>query len=122
MPKRNAKTKKANVYECKHFKFKYDEYEKWCFCHNHDLPFDECPCPQPEAMKFCPGFKRGKLLGKFDKDDSESEKERYAKKFEDEIKGVIADLEVEIPRKQRTLDKLRELMGKPRSGGAGKRN
>jgi hypothetical protein len=65
--------KKTKVYECKFFKYEYDEYDKYRWCRNDTIPCRECPCDKKYAMSGCPGYKKGRFLGSWELQDWEKD-------------------------------------------------
>ena len=80
--------KKTRVYECAHYEFDYDDLGKWHWCHNRDIPCQECNVGRSfYCQKFCPGYKKGKLKGSWVISDWEKEEvEEYRTKLVNEAK------------------------------------
>lgn len=81
--------KKTRVYECAHYEFDYDDLGKWHWCHNRDIPCQECNVGRGfYCQKFCPGYKKGKLKGSWVISDWEKEEaEEFKKNIEQERKN-----------------------------------
>jgi hypothetical protein len=111
MAEKRKKHKKVKVYECKHFKSDTDDFSRWIHCRNRDLPWNQCICENVYARKLCPCFKRGALLGEFDR-LPEINTDEWKEKFANEFRSAIKELEWEIEDKQETLDILKKRMEK----------
>lgn len=58
------KTKKTRVYECAYYEFEYDDFGKYCICHNQNIPRNECNVGRGfYCQQFCPGYRKGRLRG-----------------------------------------------------------
>jgi len=77
------KPKKESVYECAHFEYEYDDFGKYCWCHNEKSGTNECDCDRIYAQQFCPFYKKGKLRGKWVISDEDiNAAEEFKKQFE----------------------------------------
>ncbi len=79
-----TKEKKTKVYECAHYEFDYDDLGKYYWCHNGDIPCQECNAGRGiYCQKFCPGYKKGNLRGswvisEWEKKDADEYKKKIA--------------------------------------------
>ena len=60
MRAKKQKSKKTRVYECEHFEFEYDGFDKYCWCHNPKNPDRMCDVQWKVCAKFCPYFSKKK--------------------------------------------------------------
>lgn len=68
MPKTKSmkhKDNKTKVYECAHYEYEYDGFDKYAWCHCKESGHRECPCDIIYAMQFCPCYKQGNLHGEW---------------------------------------------------------
>ena len=76
--------KKTNVYKCAYWEDEYDDLGKYYWCRNTDIPSHECNVPGRGfyCQQFCPGYKKGACLGKWEISDWEKqEAEEYKEKM-----------------------------------------
>ncbi len=69
MPKTKSmkqKDNKTKVYECAHYEYEYDGFDKYAWCHCRESGYRECPAEQIYAMQFCPCYKQGNLRGEWE--------------------------------------------------------
>ena len=85
--------KKTKVYECYHYEFDYDDLGKYCWCHNRDIPCQECNVGKGfYCQQFCPGYKKGNLKGSWVISDWEKDE---AKKFKAKMVNKAKEKEAE---------------------------
>lgn len=111
MAEKKKKHKKVKVYECKHFKSDSDDFSRWIHCRNRVLPWNRCICESVYARKLCPCFKRGVLLGEFDR-FPEINADEWKEKFSTAFNTEIGELEYEISNKRKILKILKKKMEK----------
>ena len=84
--------KKTEVYECKHFEYECDGFEKYCWCHNRESKTPVCNSVRIYAQQFCPFYERGNLRGKWVIDESDMEAARkFAKQMNPFLNAVIKE-------------------------------
>lgn len=49
---------KQTFYLCKYFKYEYDDFGKYCWCHNPKSNKRECDVDYKFCMRFCPYYKK----------------------------------------------------------------
>lgn len=79
---------KTKVYECAHYEYEYDGFDKYAWCHCQESCHRECPAKQIYSMQFCPCYKQGNLRGKWVVSENEIEiAEDFRKQMEQERKN-----------------------------------
>ena len=91
MPKTKSmeqKDNKTKVYECAHYEYEYDGFDKYAWCKYRESGHRECPAEQIYSMQFCPCYKQGNLRGEWVVSANEIEiAEDFRKQMEREQKG-----------------------------------
>lgn len=56
---------KTKVYECAHYEYEYDGFDKYAWCKCRESGHRECPAEHIYSMQFCPCYKQGNLRGEW---------------------------------------------------------
>ena len=56
-----SKPKKIEFFECKHFEYEYDGYEKYCWCHNPNSGKKECDVKYKYCHQYCPFYEKSNI-------------------------------------------------------------
>lgn len=79
---------KTKVYECAHYEYEYDGFDKYAWCKCRESGHRECPAEQIYSMQFCPYYKKGNLCGEWVVSENEIEHaEDFWKKMGQEQKN-----------------------------------
>ena len=82
---------KTKVYECAHYKYEYDGFDKYTWCRCRESGYRECPAEQIYAMQFCPCYEKGNLRGEWVVSVNEIKvAEEFRKKIEQDKRDVEA--------------------------------
>lgn len=52
------KTEKMRIYECEHYKYEYDGFDKYAWCHSKDCLSRECIIEYKFCQDLCPFYKK----------------------------------------------------------------
>lgn len=82
---------KTKVYECAHYEYEYDGFDKYAWCHCRESGHRECPAEHIYSMQFCPCYEKGNLRGEWVVSGNEIlEAEEFRKRIEQDKKDAEA--------------------------------
>jgi len=102
---------KTKIYPCKHFEYEYDDWGKYCWCHNRDNPSRECDIEYKFCMDLCPFFEKdvfNTIEIETDENTIKELRNECAKKLKEKIQKQISELEESIIKHTKTLEILLE--------------
>ena len=73
-------------WRCAHFEYDYDDWGKYCYCHNKDCPHKDCRAENVFQMSVCPFYAKGKESFVLDPSGYEDGMREFKERMEEDAK------------------------------------